>query len=270
MLQKIVLILIIICSTISCDAQLAKPLPNGHAHNDYEKPWPALTKALEEGFVSVEIDVFPIKDKLKVAHIGLFAGLGPELEDLYFKPLEAWLKEHGQLFSDPEQRLTFMIDIKQGAPKTYTMLRVLCEKYKHLITCRYPLQDSIHYGKIDLLLSGHKPYNQVMADSVRYMLIDGGLGEINHATRTKEIAPRISTRYGSLFNWRGVGEIPANERQKLRAIVKKAHADGRKVRFWAMPNKAAVWQVMLDEGVDWMNVDELEEFRLFYESYLLK
>jgi len=270
MLQQIVLILLVITSTMSCDAQLAKPLPNGHAHNDYEKTWPALTKALEEGFVSVEIDVFPLKEKLKVAHIGLFAGLGPELEDLYFKPLEAWLKEHGQLFADPAQRLTFMIDIKKDAAKTYKMLRALCEKYKHLITCRYPLQDSVYYGKIDMLLSGHKPYEQVIADSVRYMLIDGGLGEITHTTRTKEIAPRVSTRYGSLFNWRGAGDMPDEERQKLRDIVKKAHADGRKVRFWAMPNKESVWQVMLDEGVDWMNVDDLEKFRRFYENYLLK
>jgi hypothetical protein len=269
MLQKILLILFISLPFSETIGQVTHALPNGHAHNDYEKLWPALTTALSKGFVSIEIDVFPYQNELKVAHIGFLLGTAPDIENLYFKPLEAWLDKHETLFLDTTQRLTFMIDIKKDAARTYVLLRALCERYKHLITTYYPQQDSISYGVLDLLLSGNKPYEQVMNDSVRYMLIDGGLGEINHTTRTAAIAPRVSARYGSLFTWKGTGEMPANERTRLRKMVATAHTDHRKLRFWGMPNKPIVWKFLLDEGVDWMNVDDLEAYRTFYLQYKL-
>ncbi|MDC0231326.1 hypothetical protein OAK19_05110 [Aureispira] len=247
--------------------QLAEALPNGHAHNDYEKCRPALIKALEEGFVSIEIDVFPYRNKLKVAHVAFLLGTAPDLENMYFLPLQKWLKDHGQLFSEPEQRLIFMIDIKRDGAEAYVLLRQLCQKYKHLITHYFPSNDSVSYGKVDILLSGNKPYAQVLADSVRYMLIDGGLSDIGNPQHSSVIAPRLSAAYHSLLNWRGIGHMPELENKKLKNIVEKAHKDGRKVRFWAMPNNTAVWRKMHDTGVDWMNVDDLRRYRKFYEGY---
>lgn len=270
MLQKIVLILFFILNLSILRGQPTEALPNGHAHNDYAKPWPALTTALSKGFVSVEIDVFPFQEKLSVAHVGLFLGAAPEIEALYFEPLENWLEKYGQLFLNPEQRLTFMIDIKRNPKITYILLRKLCEKYKHLITHYYPEKDSVVYGVLDILLSGHKPYQEVMDDSVQYMLIDGGLGEINHPYRTAKVVPRVSARYGSLFKWNGRGKMPPKELMHLREIVSKAHVNQQKVRFWGMPNKIAVWKLLLQEGVDWMNVDDLEKYSVFCKSYELK
>jgi glycerophosphoryl diester phosphodiesterase len=247
--------------------QLAKTLPNGHSHNDYEKCRPAFIKALEEGFISIEIDVFSYRRALKVAHVAFVLGVAPDLETMYFLPLQKWLKDHGQLFSEPEQRLIFMIDIKRDGAEAYALLRQLCQKYQHLITHYFPKNDSVSYGKVDILLSGHKPYAQVLVDSVRYMLIDGSLSDIGHPERSAVIAPRVSAAYHSLFKWRGIGQMPEHENKKLKNIVEKAHKDGRKVRFWAMPNNAAVWRTMHDAGVDWMNVDNLKRYRKFYEGY---
>src|SRR2546426_1011359 len=43
------------------------PLLNAHAHNDYEHSRPLLD-ALDQGFTSVEADVFPVAGNLLVAH----------------------------------------------------------------------------------------------------------------------------------------------------------------------------------------------------------
>lgn len=246
---------------------LATPLPNGHAHNDYEKTWPALTTALEQGFVSIEVDVFPFKNTLKVAHVGFFLTQAPTLENLYFRPLEEWIEEHGQLFADSNQRLILMVDIKQNPTQAYQLLRQLCLRYQHLLTCYYPRQDSVVYGKVDILLSGNKPYGDVLADTTRYMLIDGSVNDLKSSLNTRAITPRISTRYGSCFRWRGEGKMSAGELDRLRKMIEEVHATGRKIRFWGMPNSPAVWKVFLEEGVDWINVDQLEQFRLFYDAY---
>ncbi|MCP4442455.1 MAG: hypothetical protein GY810_26405 [Aureispira sp.] len=162
-------------------AQITTAIPNGHAHNDYEKARPALTEALKTGFVSIEIDVFPYKGQLKVAHIPLFLGAAKNIEELYFEPLEQWIKAYGQVFKEQDQPVIFMVDIKRQSTLAYQQLRALCQKYEQLLTIQYPLQDSIKKGPLQIILSGHKPYELVKSDSIRYMLVDGDLGKIGNS-----------------------------------------------------------------------------------------
>ncbi|MCP4442454.1 MAG: hypothetical protein GY810_26400 [Aureispira sp.] len=77
----------------------------------------------------------------------------------------------------------------------------------------------------------------------------------------------MSASYGSQFKWRGKGNIPIEQLKKLKGIVQRAHADNRRVRFWAMPNNEKVWQTFLDAGVDWMNVDDIKKFKKFWLAY---
>jgi hypothetical protein len=39
--------------------------------------------------------------------------------------------------------------------------------------------------------------------------------------------------------------------------VKRAHAQGRKVRFWGAPDSPVSWTVLLGAGVDLINTDDL-------------
>ncbi len=60
--------------------------------------------------------------------------------------------------------------------------------------------------------------------------------------------------------------MPEQEAQKLRGIVKKAHAKGRRVRFWATPDDLAVWRELVDAGVDLLNADDLAGLERFLRS----
>ena len=59
--------------------------------------------------------------------------------------------------------------------------------------------------------------------------------------------------------------FPPGEREKLREIVKKAHGQGKRIRFWAVPDQAAGWSVLAEAGVDLINTDRLPELREFLE-----
>jgi len=43
-----------------------------------------------------------------------------------------------------------------------------------------------------------------------------------------------------------------------------AHDAGRKVRFWASPNKTEVWGKLLNEGIYSINIDDLQGFNKYY------
>ena len=65
------------------------------------------------------------------------------------------------------------------------------------------------------------------------------------------------------FQWRGKGPVDKSDLEKLHSIVQKAHAQGRKVRFWAMPDTAEVWQMLKTNQVDIIGSDHLEALRVF-------
>ena len=77
--------------------------------------------------------------------------------------------------------------------------------------------------------------------------------------------PWISCDWSSKFKWRGTGDFPAEEKEKLAGIISKAHAHGRRVRFWGSPDSPAFWTVLLANNVDLINTDDLagaQEFLL--------
>src|SRR3954469_3522630 len=79
------------------------PLPNAHAHNDYEHARPLLD-ALDHGFTSVEADVYTIRGVLLVGHDR--EALTPErtLEKLYLVPLAERVQEnHGHVYARPSR-----------------------------------------------------------------------------------------------------------------------------------------------------------------------
>src|SRR6185295_14563982 len=69
----------------------AKPLPQAHAHNDYEHARPLLD-ALDHGFCSVEADIWLTPDGLLVAHDRKDLKPARTLEALYLDPLRERVK----------------------------------------------------------------------------------------------------------------------------------------------------------------------------------
>jgi hypothetical protein len=94
------------------------------------------------------------------------------------------------------------------------------------------------------------------ADPERRAGFDGRPEDMGKGTPAT-FMPWVSEDWGKFFTWRGDGAFPEAERQKMREVVARAHAEGYKVRFWAAPDKPSVWKAELDAGVDILSVDDL-------------
>ena len=62
--------------------------------------------------------------------------------------------------------------------------------------------------------------------------------------------------------------MPAEERAHLTRFVEQAHAQGRKVRFWATldqpgPARERLWTTLRKIGVDYLNTDDLQGLSAF-------
>jgi hypothetical protein len=234
-------------------------LASAHAHNDYEHARP-LYDALDHGFCSVEADIYLVDGKLLVAHNRPDVKPERTLEALYLDPLLAKVKAGGGSVYPGGPRFTLLIDLKSDGPQTYAVLAKTLARYAEMLSV---VRDGkLQPGAITVVISGNRPMKEVAAEKLRYGGIDGRMTDLASDTPAS-LMPMISDNWALHFRWRGVGEIPAEERAKLREAVEKAHARGRTVRFWNIPANPAIWGELSAAGVDLINTDDLAGLETF-------
>jgi hypothetical protein len=235
------------------------PLPRAHAHNDYEHTRPLLD-ALAQGFCSVEADIFLVNGQLLVAHDAPKVKPERTLQTLYLDPLRERAKGHGGRVYPDAPEFFLLIDIKTDAVKTYEVLRSVLEQYADLLTTFGP--DATVTNAVTVVLSGNCPRELLGGERQRLAAIDGRLPDLDGAASPRLI-PWISENWRQRFRWVEGEGMPAEDRQKLRDLVARAHEQGRRVRFWGGPDGVALWREQYQAGVDLINTDKLEELRAF-------
>jgi glycerophosphoryl diester phosphodiesterase len=75
--------------------------------------------------------------------------------------------------------------------------------------------------------------------------------------------PLVSADWNTLFKSRWTGPLPDADRVALEKIVARAHAQGRRLRFWNTPDRVDVWQSLLAAGVDVIGTDDLAGLQEF-------
>lgn len=237
-------------------------LARAHAHNDYEHARPLLD-ALECGFCSFEADVHLVDGELLVAHDRIRTRPERTLTALYLEPLRRRVLENGGRVYRGGPVCTLLIDIKSEGEPTYEALHRQLARYADVLTTF--TDGKIVTNALIVLISGNCPRDAIAAQPLRYAACDGRKADLDSDVPVG-LVPLVSERWGSLFKWRGGGPMPESEHALLRALVDKAHARGRRIRFWGTPETPEFWRVIYDAGVDLLNADKLAALRDFLLS----
>ncbi len=259
--MKYLFSLLVVCAlSLSLGAQM--PLPNAHAHNDYEHDRP-LIEALENGFTSVEADVFLIDTTLYVYHNK--PGRPSEartLENLYLQPLEKWIAEHqGVVYSGYDGFFYLMIDFKTEPVSTYQQLKKVLWRYESILSIvREGVEEADKPVKV--FISGNRPWEAVFQETEVIAALDGRPGELGQDI-PPALMPVVSDHYKKFFRWKRKARVKAKYRKQLTEFVDKAHAEGKKVRLWAAPDHPDAWRFLQEMGVDLINTDHLEKLKNF-------
>lgn len=239
-----------------------KPLLRAHAHNDYEHARP-LADALEHGFCNIEADVWLVEGKLLVAHDKKNVQAGRTLEALYLDPLRVRVKANGGRFYRGWPTITLLIDVKSEAKTTYAALEAVLARYADILTVYENGRE--RPGAVAVVVSGNRTLDAVKTASRRYSALDGRSTDLDSA-EPAIIYPWISENWTKLSKWKGQGTLPEADRATLRDWVGRAHAKGRKLRFWNYPETAEAWRILVEEGVDVIGTDHLPQLRDFLSA----
>lgn len=229
-----------------------------HAHNDYEHARP-LMDALSNGFAEVEADVHLQDGMLRVAHISASAH-SPLLQRLYLDPLDSIIRLRGHIIPDAEGshgKFFLMIDIKTAPEATWLAIRKLLQQYPQL-------QCTSDQCRVVVFISGNRPAKS-WKEKDPLLLLDGRPEDLGKGI-TPAWMPVISDNYANWCDWDGRRPLTAEDMVRIRALSEKAHAEGKRLRLWAIPDHPAGWEALLANGVDIINSDHLEELHAFLEK----
>lgn len=237
------------------------PLPRAHAHNDYEHARP-LEDALSFGFGSVEADVYPVDGELLVAHDRDKVQKERTLEKLYLAPLKKRFDANGGQIIKGLPTLILLIDIKTDGLLAYQLLEKQLDKYKTMLT-EFD-GEKIRTNAVTVILSGDRPRDFLAKQTKRFAAMDGRIPDLA-LNPSRAFIPLVSDSWAAHFKWKA-GPVPAEEAARLRDLVKKAHEQGRLIRFWAVPDNTEGWTVMNEAGVDLINTDRLSDLAEFFKG----
>lgn len=215
---------------------------NAHAHNDYQHE-PPLLAAYNNKFGSVEADVYLNEDVVMVAHSERDVANNKTLEDLYLKPLQAYIKtNNGYVYEDTTRSLILMLDVKSEGAATLAKIVDLFSQYPDLTQCK----------TLTILISGNKPQSSSYVSYPSFIWFDGLLSNRYNKEELTRIAV-LSDNLREYTSWKGAGDPPAKDWLAIQKAVDKGHALGKKVRLWNTPDNEEGWAKIFELGVDYID-----------------
>lgn len=180
----------------------------------------------------------------------------------------------GVFATDPGQTLILLIDFKEFPDLLWPVLMNNLQPLRQKGYLTHFNGTDIINRPITVVATGDAPFDRIQDNtSYRDIFYDAPLDKLPTDTPSTSDPEAASpyTKYnsyyasvdfhasiGSLY----LGRLSADQLTKVRAQIAAAHDRGLKVRYWGTPGwpvglRNYVWRVLVREGVDMLNVDDL-------------
>lgn len=268
-----------------------------HSHNDYWRPIPlhsALKAGCIS--VEADVWLSDSDHDLLVGHTYFTLHHEKTLQNLYLNPLLDLLQKHntrssrlqpphradgsnlpGVFANDPSQTLVLLIDFKTNGEIIWPYL---VEQLGPLRKAGYLTHfngTAILQRPITVVATGDAPFHHIIAnETYRDIFYDAPLDKLGLVESTDTAAlsrpesadyNQENSYYASADFHKTIGSLSMNRFSQaqlalLREQVQAAHRRGLKVRYWDTPSwprglRNHVWHILVREGVDLLNVDDL-------------
>ena len=258
-----------------------QPVPC-HSHNDYWRKIP-LYSALQAGCISIEADVWLAEDDLHVGHSRSSLTSTRTFRNLYINPLLDLLAKqnpttnfhpdrgsppNGVFDTAPAQTVVLLVDFKTDGHVLWPYVHAQLEPLRQAAFLTSFDGTSVIERPVTVVATGNAPFDLLVANSTyRDIFFDAPLGRmgmegaIDSSSFNSTNSFYASTSFGASIG--SVWSSPsAAQLKQIRAQIKAAHSQGLKARYWETPSwprglRNHVWNILVKEGVDVLNVDDL-------------
>ncbi|WP_316765529.1 phosphatidylinositol-specific phospholipase C/glycerophosphodiester phosphodiesterase family protein [Pedobacter frigiditerrae] len=229
-----------------------------HSHNDYVQKQ-QFSLAFQNKVYQIEADIFEVNGEAIVAHSKKEIDIKQTLNKLYLNKIDSLFKlNKGKVSNDKNYTFTLMIDFKTSWDATFPAFQKHIEKYGEIFN------RSKNKKAVQIVISGNRPADSMYHTFPSWVYFDG-LPNISYAKADLKRVTMISDNFASYSKWKGIGEIPAEDKAKLKKIIEQAHKLNKAMRFWGAPDTQDCWRQLIDLGADIINTDKIVECKTYFE-----
>jgi hypothetical protein len=173
----------------------------------------------------------------------------------------------GVFAAHPDQTLILLVDLKSDALQTWPVVWKTLQPLRERNWLSIVRDGQVHLGPVTVVGTGNTNFELLVENSTyRDAFFDAPLDRLLGSPFNQ-----TNSYYSSMSFTRSIGvvrsgELSADQVSMIRRQVKEAHSRGLKVRYWNLPAwpirvRNYVWDVLVREGVDILNVDDLGGLR---------
>ncbi len=244
-MKKAIFFIFLFISSCAFAQRIKYTTSNAHSHNDYLNDRPFF-RAYENGFGSIEADVFPVNGVLCVAHSKNSIQPQRTLKSLYLQPLLA------SLIADPSRKIKLLVDVKENDTLSLELLIKELEPLKNYLSTTYVVSN------VTILISGTRPPPERYTAYPSYIFFDSDLRLPTSASAWEKVG-LVSLPFNQLSRWDGIKILGAGDKKIVRHIIDSVHQAGKMIRFWAAPDNEISWSTQMKLGVDLIGTDKIDE-----------
>ncbi|KXT07072.1 hypothetical protein AC578_2399 [Pseudocercospora eumusae] len=204
---------------------------------------------------------------------------------------------HGVFDEDPNQSLTLLVDFKTNGRDTYPYVHKQLEALREKDYLTYHDGNKLQKRAVTVVGTGNTPFDNILSSTTRRdIFFDAPLDKMWEAAESSEPPPppptitfsrrgqqgnvgtdlvtsfddfnATNSYYASVsftktlgFVWRG--RLSARQMEIIRGQIRGAKRRGLKARYWDTPGwpinlRNHIWNVLMKEGADMLNVDDLK------------
>ena len=209
-----------------------------------------LDEALENGFNSIEVDVFPVNGELLVAHNAKDIKPEKTIQSMYLDKLSSRAKANkGAIYPGSKTTFWVLVDVKTKGEEAYMNFKMILNRYPEL-------KPSGRNSKVRFVISGDRAIASIAADKGKWAGIDGRIDDLGKGYSFEQM-PWISGDWTKGKFVSGDAEMFASGIMTLTKTVKLIHTEHRLVRFWGAPDTESIWSLHWTAGVDLINTDHI-------------
>lgn len=218
--------------------------------------------------------MWPFQGELYIGHDQGALQPNSTFSSIYVEPLVRILEQKNQAFpggeswlgvfdSDPSQTLVLLIDLKLDGGAAWPILLQNLEPLRRQGWLSTTRDGSMRCGPVTVVGTGDTPFELVLhTRGDRDVFFDAPLAGLE-----KNIYGPDNSYYASASLSQAVGKVAASglsqeQLDVVRHQIIVAHERGIKARYWGLPSwplelRDSVWDSLLREGLDILNVDNL-------------
>lgn len=174
----------------------------------------------------------------------------------------------GVFDTDPTQTLTLLVDVKTAGPATWAAVVAQLAPLRERGWLSFYADGVVHTRAVTVVGTGNTAFADVVAnetyrdyffDAPLHKLADVGVEETYDPTNSYY----ASVSFGATIGAPWMGRLGAEQVERIRRQVRAAHARGLKARYWDLPSwpvstRNRIWDLLVQEGVDMLNVDDVK------------